>query len=34
MLFSRLPQWEEAAERAPPRTLSLPIDAAERAWPN
>ena len=31
MLFSRLQQWEEAAERAPPRTLSIPAsDAQER----
>ena len=31
MLFSRLSQWEEAAERAPPRTLTIPAeDAQER----
>ncbi|MDQ3143942.1 MAG: ATP-dependent DNA helicase, partial [Pseudomonadota bacterium] len=31
MLFSRLPQWEECAERPPPRTLSVPAgDAQER----
>ncbi|WP_114227265.1 MULTISPECIES: ATP-dependent DNA helicase [Sphingomonas] len=29
MLFSRLPQWEEAAERPPPRTLRIPPAAAE-----
>ena len=31
MLFSRLPQWEEGAERPPPRTVSIPAaDAQER----
>ena len=31
MLFSRLPQWDEAAERPAPRTMSIPaIDAQER----
>ncbi|MEQ7873862.1 ATP-dependent DNA helicase [Sphingomonas sp. ASV193] len=29
MLFSRLPQWEEQAERAPPRTVSVAPEAAE-----
>ena len=30
-LFSRLPEWEESAERPPPRTISIPPeDAAER----
>ena len=34
MLFSRLPQWEEAAERAAPRNLSIPAaDAQERLIP-
>ncbi|MEO5774889.1 MAG: ATP-dependent DNA helicase [Sphingomicrobium sp.] len=28
MLFSRLPQWEEAAERPPPRTVIVPPEAA------
>ena len=31
MLFSRLPQWEEAADRPPPRAVKVdPDDAAER----
>jgi ATP-dependent DNA helicase DinG len=31
MLFSRLPQWEEQADRPPPRTLSIPpADAQAR----
>jgi ATP-dependent DNA helicase DinG len=31
MLFSRLPQWEEAAERPPPRTVSVaPATAREK----
>jgi len=29
MLFSRLPQWEEQAERPPPKTLSIPSADAE-----
>ncbi len=29
MLFSRLAQWEEAAERPPPRTISVPAGAAQ-----
>ena len=29
MLFSRLPQWEEAAERPAPRTLSIPAGDAQ-----
>ena len=30
MLFSRLPQWEEQAERPQPRTISIPPADAER----
>jgi ATP-dependent DNA helicase DinG len=30
MLFSRLKQWEEAAERPPPRTISVDPDEASR----
>jgi ATP-dependent DNA helicase DinG len=30
MLFSRLPQWEESAERPPPRTIRVDPDEAER----
>ena len=29
MLFSRLPQWEESAERPQPRSISVPADDAE-----
>jgi ATP-dependent DNA helicase DinG len=29
MLFSRLAQWEEAADRPPPRTMSIPPAAAQ-----
>ncbi len=29
MLFSRLPQWEEQAERAKPRTVTIPPEDAE-----
>ena len=29
MLFSRLPQWEEQAERPPPKTLSIPSSDAQ-----
>ena len=28
MLFSKLPQWEEASDRPPPRTMSIPPQAA------
>ncbi|WP_324809339.1 ATP-dependent DNA helicase [Sphingomonas sp. LY29] len=31
MLFTRLPQWEEGAERPPPRTLSIPVGEARSA---
>jgi ATP-dependent DNA helicase DinG len=29
MLFSRLPQWEDQAERPPPRTVSIPVADAQ-----
>lgn len=34
MLFSRLPQWEEAAERAAPRNLSIPAADAQARLTN